>query len=254
MSGLSFCVLDELSKTIYAYENHSFGEKVTPKALLRNTEALFTEKEILQQPFKKVHVIHRNNLSAWVPRPLFDEKKLSEYLKFNIRIFETDFVTYDDPDISGLINVYVPLVNINNFIFDRFGEFEYRHYSSILVETLIRHSPENGEPLMYVHKQDTHFEIVILKNRRLLLYNSFEYGNEIDFIYYILFTAEQSGLDPETFPLYLLGDITPEDTFFNMAHTYVRKVSCGQHHCPYKLDDGILPVKSHESPVLLNSF
>ncbi|WP_461532753.1 DUF3822 family protein [Sinomicrobium sp.] len=254
LSGLSFCVLDGLSKTVYVYENHPFDEKVTPKLLLEKTEALFAEKDILQQAFNKVHLIHQNNLSAWVPQSLFQEKKLSEYLKFNTRIFETDFVTYDNLDVAELVNVYVPLVNINNFIFDRFGEFEYRHYSSILVETLIRHSPIHQEPTVYVHKQDTHFEIVVLKDGKLQLYNSFEYNNEVDFIYYILFTAEQLGLNPETVPLLLLGQITQNDAYCNMVHTYIRNISFGQHHCLYKLDKGVSTIPPHESPILLNSF
>ena len=31
--------------------------------------------------------------------------------------------------------VYVPLVNVNNFIFDRFGSFEYKHSATIVLNT-----------------------------------------------------------------------------------------------------------------------
>ena len=78
---------------------------------------------------------------------------------------------------------------------------------------------------MYVNIRSNHFEIVILKNKELILFNSFEYKTEEDFVYYILFTAEQLLLDPETFPLTLMGKINKNDALYNAAYTYVREVS-----------------------------
>ncbi|MBC9796705.1 DUF3822 family protein [Sinomicrobium weinanense] len=254
LSGLSFCVLDGLSKTIFAIEQHPFENSVTPQALLQKTEQLFSEKEILEQSFKKVYVIHRNNLSTIVPRPLFSDKNLSEYLKFNVKIFDTDFVTYDDLGSTELINVYIPFVNINNYIFDRFGEFEYRHFSSVLVETLLRNLPDATGPMMYVHVQKGHFEIVVIKDKKLALYNTFEYTNKEDFIYYILFTAEQLQLNPEEFPLYLLGDVHDGDELHQMVYTYVRHVDFGNNHCHYQLARDLEAVEPHREFISVNSF
>jgi len=57
------------------------------------------------------------------------------------------------------------------------------------------------------------------------LFNSFEYNTPEDFIYYILFTAEQMGMNPESFKLELLGTITEKDPFFAIAYKYVRHIS-----------------------------
>ena len=78
---------------------------------------------------------------------------------------------------------------------------------------------------MYVNIRSDRFEIVILKNKELILFNSFEYKTEEDFVYYILFTAEQILLNPETFPLMLMGKINKNNNLYNAIYTYVRKVS-----------------------------
>ena len=44
----------------------------------------------------------------------------------------------------------------------------------------------------------------------------------LDFIYYILFVAEQLQLNPEQFSLELLGDITEESALFLIAYKYIR--------------------------------
>jgi len=58
-----------------------------------------------------------------------------------------------------------------------------------------------------------------------LLFNSFEYQTKEDFIYYILFTAEQLKLNPETFKLQLLGEISEESDLFKIAYRYIRNIS-----------------------------
>ena len=70
-----------------------------------------------------------------------------------------------------------------------------------------------------------HFEIIVIQNQKLQLFNSFDYKTPEDFIYYILFTAEQLQLNPENFKLELLGTILEIDSYYAMAYKYVRNVS-----------------------------
>jgi hypothetical protein len=77
---------------------------------------------------------------------------------------------------------------------------------------------------MTVHFSEGHFEIIVIQNQKLLLFNSFDYQTPEDFIYYVLFTAEQLSLNPENFPLELIGNIDSE-IFFKIAYKYIRNVS-----------------------------
>ena len=63
---------------------------------------------------------------------------------------------------------------------------------------------------MFAHLGQNQFEIVVIANNKLLLYNSFTFETKEDFIYYILFAAEQLGLNPETFELVLAGSISKD--------------------------------------------
>jgi hypothetical protein len=121
--------------------------------------------------------------------------------------------------------VYIPYVNINNYFVDEFGFFTYKHSNTILVTKLLDISKNVDAKKMFVHMGSEHFEIIIVQNQHLLLFNSFDYKTPEDLIYYLLFTAEQLNMNPESFNLEFLGIIDEESPFFKIAYKYIRNVS-----------------------------
>lgn len=254
LSGLSFCIYNKPGNSVIALEHFPFNGEQHPEAITRQLRDHIQNNKLLQGPFKKVFLIHENELSSFVPQSLFNDKNLPDYLKFNIKILENDFIAYDVLKNHDLVNVYIPYININNFVFEHFGAFEYNHSSSILVNTILSKTAGKKETRMFVHVQKDHFEIVVVNNRKLLLYNTFNYTTKEDFIYYILFTAEQLALDPEVFPLYLLGTIEKDDDFYDMVYTYVRNVFFGEHYCQFAFNESVEQPQPHANMILLNSF
>jgi hypothetical protein len=225
LSGLSFFVLNSMTLKIDYLESVNFDKKQTPKELLDQLIHHFNTTKALNKKFSKVSVIHCNELATLVPKPLFDETNLIDYLKFNSKILKTDFITYDQLKIADIMVVYVPLININNFIFDRFGSFEYKHSASILINRVLTIGKNTKHSKMYVNIEATHFEIVVIENNFLKFYNRFDFITREDFIYYLLFTAEQLQLNPEEFPLVLMGSVDTNDELYKIAYKYIRDVN-----------------------------
>ena len=225
LSGLSFFVLDVTQNEVSAVINKNFETAQTPQAILDQLEHAFNKHEILKSEFSKVQLIHSNNLQTLVPSALFEESALSDYIKYNTKIFKTDFITYDVIQNEDIIVVYVPFVNINNFIFERFGSFEYKHNATVLIDRILQLQKNTSEPHMYVNVNHKHFEITVTENNLLKLYNSFEYETPEDFIYYILFTAEQLNMNPEQFKCIVMGTIKEDDDLFKLAYNYIRHIS-----------------------------
>ena len=224
-TGLSFCCFDTLNNTVKTVKTiylDSFNTDLKTDDLF--ADAFKTNQE-LNEKYDEIVVIHNNNLSTFVPNALFDDEYLGSYLQYNTKVFETDFFAFDTIEKYDINNVFIPYVNINNFFIDQFGSFNYKHANSILVEKLLDLSKNNDEKKMFVHKNETHFEIVVVQNQKLLLFNAFDYKMPEDFIYYILFTAEQLNLNPENFKLELLGMIQENDDFYKIAYKYIRNVS-----------------------------
>ncbi len=225
LTGLSFCCFDTLNNTVTSFnEVHfdTFHKATKIEELFGNA---FRDYPELKDSYDEILVIHNNNLSTFVPTALFDENFLGSYLQYNTKVFETDFFAFDEIQNYQMNAVYIPYVNINNFFIDQFGAFDYKHANSILVSKLLVASKNKDDKKMFVHINTGHFEIIVVQNQKLLLFNSFDYNTPEDFLYYILFTAEQLNLNPENFPLELIGNIDAESDYFKIAYKYIRNVS-----------------------------
>ena len=225
LSGLSFFVLNLETSEVDFLKALQFDKKQTPKTLLDKLTHSFNTFDELQNQFSKVTVIHDNELATLVPKALFDETNLVDYLKFNTKILKTDFITFDNVQVADLVVVYVPLININNFIFDRFGSFEYKHSASVLLNRVLTIEKNSKSLKMYINIEISHFEIITAANNTLKFYNRFDYNTKEDFIYYLLFTAEQLELNPEEFPVILMGAIDESDERYKIVYKYIRNVS-----------------------------
>ncbi|NNK60528.1 MAG: DUF3822 family protein [Flavobacteriaceae bacterium] len=253
LNGLSFCMLESDSNTIIYFRSESFQKKLNPQELLERLDMIINEDSELSKSIQSVKVIYANELSVLVPNSLFNEEHLADYLKFNTRILQTDFLAFDAIPSNDSMCVYVPYVNINNYLYEKFGAFNYMHASSILIETILNLEKNAEEQKMYVHVGIKYFEIVVVDNNSLILYNTFEFKTKEDFIYYILFTAEQLQLNPETIQLALLGHISEADELFEIAFKYIRHVQLIEPTIKFEIDPSISKEISNLF-ILLNSF
>ena len=225
LNGLSFCIVDTIANTIKHFKRLNFGKELSPYEMQKELKRLFGESKIEDYSLTEVVVIHRNNLFSLVPKPLFDKAELANYLKFNVKILANDLVEYDEIDSYDLVNVYVPFVNVNNYIYDLFGEFEFMHHGTIMVQSLLNSHSNGNEPICYVHVADKQMDITVLTQKQLLFFNSFQFVTKEDFIYYLLFTLEQLKLNTETIKLRLFGSVDMGDELYNIAYEYIQHIS-----------------------------
>ena len=222
LDGFSFCVVNSLKNNSTYFKEYQFKEtQNSPESLLEEIKDIFNSDTNLQLEYDKVTVIHENNLATLVPNQFFNEDSLANYLSLNIKTFKSDFITFDEIDIIDAKNVYIPYVNINNYLFQNFGEFEYKHHNTILLEKLLKINTSDKK-VMYVNVSKNTFDLIVLVNNKLILSNSFSYISKEDFIYYILFTAEQLELDTMDFQLYFMGNVTKLDAIYKITYKYIK--------------------------------
>ena len=222
LDGFSFCTTNTHNEVL-EFSSYTFSKtKNSPELVLEKLQDIFKKEKSLQYDFETVTVIHQNNLNTLVPNEYFKKDALKSYLKYSIKTIATDLITFDELDFMNSKNVYVPYVNINNFLFQNFGEFEYKHYSSVLLEKLF--SIASNDICCYIHVSKSTFDIVIIKNSNLQFFNIFEYKTKEDFMYYVLFTLEQLELSTEETLVSILGDIEEDSDLYRLIYTYIRNI------------------------------
>lgn len=254
LSGLSFCILNRSDNSI-SYLNHfNFEKKLTPNHLLEELKKTLSSESAFSELFSVVTLIYQNELATVVPQSLYSDLNKADYLKFNSKILQTDVIECDELAINQSVVVYVPYMNINNYIFETFGEFTFKHSTTVLIDSLLQRTDKGDQPEVFVNVNSNHFEMLVVKSEGLQFYNYFEYQTSEDFIYYLLFSLEQQQLNPEDVTVNFTGDIEKDDTLYTMAYTYIRHVKLFEPNHRFKFEKGCHPKQPHHQFVILNSF
>ena len=226
--GLSFCTLDQENKSIVDFHSEIFKDSLDPEKILEvlKNALKFNLEEKAASEIKKVNVVFVNNLYSLVPRDFFSEKQLTDYLKFNTKILKTDFIAFDELKFTKANNVYIPYTNINNYLFEKFGEFNYIHSSTLFVDVCLQQSKNyETEEIVFINIQARRFDICCVKENNLILVNSFEYYTPQDFIYFVLFTLEQLKFNTEKLQLCISGNVSENDATYQYLYTYIKEIS-----------------------------
>ncbi len=250
LNGLSFCTTS--NATITHVEEDYFGIQLSPQLVLDKIKYTFDKHPALQKNFSRVEVIYQNTLYTTVPKALFTSELLKEYLQHTIKVLPNDFIAYDELEQHEMVIVYIPYTNINNFFFETFGSFTYKHTTSVLIDQLLLKEKNTTQKTIYAHMTAKSFDLIVFSKGKLLLCNSYNYETAQDFIYYLIFTAEQLQFNPETFLLQFLGDIRTDSDCYKIATTYIRHVQIET------IDLNITPIVdsslAHKHFILLSTF
>ena len=216
-------ILSDSTGIVIQYVQKEFSEKLSPEKLLKKLDLIINESVINISSVIGVKLIVLNKLSTLVPRNLFDENLSLDYLKFNSKLLKNDYAAYDLIEEIGAVNVFLPFVNVNNYLIEQFGSFNYYHYSTILIKKLLKYST-NKDTSVYVNIQLNDFQILIFKNKNLQYYNNFEFKEKEDILYFTLFVMEKNKIDNIKTKLLLLGNINEESDTYLLLSKFIKNI------------------------------
>jgi len=210
--------------SILDYKRCNFNKKAITENLESKLDSFLNESKIDFSNVINVKLIISNNLSCLVPKELFDERLSLDYLKFNSKLIENDFASNDYIEELEIYNVYLPFVNVNNYLVQRFGSFEYYHSSTILLRKILKTTTNDSKFLFFTNIETDSFQVIIFKNKNLLYYNDFEYQTKEDILYFLLFVIEQNKEIKSDTKLNILGDISENDKNYNFISQFIKNI------------------------------
>jgi hypothetical protein len=222
--GFSFLILNELSNPIaFDYVKQKEVDSITE--LLKLVKSKINAQLIEDYQIETLEVIYGNPQFSIVPDDYFEESHLSHYIKYNSKLIEGDDFSYDDLPVTKAKNVYIPYININNYLFEEFGSFKFTHILSVLIEKGTLGAPPNTE-FVSLHLGAQLIYIAAYKNQNLQVANAFECETAEDLAYYVLFTIEELEFDRKQLLIQITGNIShPEhQSAIQLLHNYVKTI------------------------------
>ncbi len=226
LDGFSFCILDTERNKYLGIESYDF-QGVSSFFTLKNILSEHVPKnKWLKKPYNSVSIIFENPKTTLVPMPLFDPKQTEKYLDFNHTTEINDVVKFDHLPNLDAVNVYSIPENILNCLMKNFPDAGIHHFAGSLIETLlIKYKNRSDGHLVFANIRKSWFDIIVLKNRQMIYFNSFKYKASEDFVYFLIYVFEQINLNPEENELILTGNILKMSSLFEITFKYIRKVS-----------------------------
>ncbi len=226
LDEFSFCILNAERNKYIGLESYSFQEINNYRILCDKIDNLISQLKWLQKPFKSINIIFINNKSTLVPFALFDDLEKNNYASFNYTIADDEHIVYDKLNNLEAYNVYALPQCVKNKLNELFPFCKIFHFSTTLIESiLIKYKNQNIKNKVFANVNTSLFDIVIIKDKQIIYYNSFKYKTKEDLTYFLIFVLEQLNLNPEDIELVLLGEIKKHSPTFDLLYKYIRNIS-----------------------------
>ena len=211
--NFSFLLVKSSDKKIldfyeHNYENHLDESDISKELNIKLSSFLKNYNNV-----SNIKLIINNKLSTLVPKTLFDEKVSLEYLKYDVKLLKNDVASYDKIEEIEAVNVYLPFINVNNYLIDNFGTFHYYHYSTLFIKKSIKSALGNNNYTSLNFREDC-FDMAVLKNDHLVFHNSFEYKTKEDVLYFIINSFQQNKIKLKKNIFYVSGNLNDDISQF----------------------------------------
>ena len=215
---ISLSIRDFVSNSLLMFDKKIFNKPLSDEFISEELKKILDSNAIDNQKFDSVKLIQENDFFVLVPDELYSESDKKTYLRYNTETREDDFVAVDNLNNLKIKNVYIPYVNVNNFLIDLYNNIEYYHYNTEFLNKA--HEIRTNEKF-FAHIDNGKVKIAVFKKDSLVFFNSFEIENASDIIYYILLTLKEQDFEIEKTKItYIIDhnydDLTNiSDNFFN---------------------------------------
>lgn len=223
LNGFSFSILDTVRNKYSLLKHYDIPGKLTTDNKGGKIEEILSKDTSLQNPFKKVNCLCVNPKSMLIPSPLFDEQYIKRYFDFNQPLNELEELHYHYLKKTDSYNVFSVPNPVTNALLGHFPKIHFYHHSYSLINYHINFIEED-KTYVGLNLYDNFIDILVIDNKKLIFFNSFEFQNHDDILYYVLNVYHQLDLDPETIELKMTGTNFKHEQLIKELKEYIKKI------------------------------
>ena len=225
MKGFSFCILDRDRNKFIALSNYFYNKINSYNILLEEIKNIYNTDDLLKLNFNHVKLLFTTDKYTYIPAPFFDNNEIESVFSFNqeLKKNETLLTNYTYGNSSYTI------FSIPNFIKDFFTNKHtdlniYHHSTPLIEEVLLKEKLTTNNSKVFLNILPNIFDLVIIENGRLKLFNTFTYNTNNDFQYHILNTFNILSLSPLTTQVSITGIIKHNDIKIETLKKYIKQI------------------------------
>ncbi len=220
-NGLAYCIRNGRQKEFIVFRKYRFDHVYLESDLVGQVISVLDRDEILHLPFLDVHFMGYTQQNTLVPASYFSPDHLIDYMDFNAggasdgELFSNNIRTLDTNIVFSLSRALVSLVTLH------FKKVEFSSQASPFLWNVSNQSGSLNNTALYVGLNADFFDVAVTGGGKLMLYNTFQYVNETDLLYYVLYVCKQLSLKTNDLPLILSGEMSSRLVYSEMLKQYL---------------------------------
>lgn len=183
------------------------------------------KEDLLGPRYQKVKIALDSSSAALVPQRLFNEDEKATYLEELLDSGKEADIRSDEIaslKIKAVYQVGKPEMAALKKHFPKGSIFN----SSTAFLVGCKQAVERIEgKVAFAGFSKTHFQLAVFNKKELQFFNTFSFQSPNDVMYFVLLAFEQHGLDPNSDPLLLSGQIVEKSDIYKMLYRYIADIS-----------------------------
>jgi len=207
-NGLAYCIRSGRQKEFIVFKKYKFEHVYLDSDLVGQIITVLDQDEVLHYPFQSVHFMGYTQQNTLVPAAFFHTDHLADFLDFNTggpsdgELFSNHLHPIDAYVVFGLSRALVSLITLH------FKKVEFSSQALSFLWNVTNQSALTDGNKVHVGLNGDFFDIAVMQNGKLRLYNTFQYVNETDLLYYVLYVCRQLSLETGRLPVILSGEMS----------------------------------------------
>ncbi len=222
--GFLFAILDTDREKYAGIRRYRFEGSPDQERQYVEIRDLLEKDPFLKRSYQGVSCILVESRSTLLPAALFDSDHLKLYFEFNHVLNDLDELHYNYLRPADAYLVFPVYSELANLLLKKWVNIRFFHQATSLAELLLSPDTSRGE-LAAVNFNSGHFDILVAGQGKLQYQNNFKFRSLEDALYFMLFVYDKLGLQQESTPLLLSGEL---DKFSEQAaglKRYFRKLA-----------------------------
>lgn len=221
LDGLSFCILDPVTNIFHSITDVRFDKQDTHFA---QQEQYILGCNDLRRRYRKVLISIDSPAFTMMPLTLYDEQRVRSVLALTgINVDPDDKVLRNNIELANSTTVFTVPNFLYFFLKNQFPGAEIFHSTTPVVSSMLLKRQGDG-PQINVEFGPDNMTLIVVENNELKLCNRFYCREPLDYVYMLLYVADQLQIDIKSAMITVQGNVSYADARIRELKRFTRQV------------------------------
>lgn len=165
------------------------------------------EENLLDHKFQHITFAYSSFRAMLVPQSLFDADHLEDFLKFHHKIDDDEKIRYHFIPAAEAFLIFTCPISMESLLKSKFEHIVIKHHAIPFIQIALSRVNNSHLPTVHLFLGEEFFDMLVMKQGKILLFNSFYYQKYTDVLYFLVNVSNLFSIPPHHSHMFVDGNI-----------------------------------------------